>query len=232
MPAVQQPVATVTVTGTVKVVQDPDPVPLEDQLQGWGTLGAIAAALLVAVIGWIVEGKRRKRDNKAGDKERKEDREDADRRLHEERAAADTRLQKQLDEQRDRDRRAFLIAQIQGAGDLYAEQKGMQRDWMETRLLTSPDDPGRRYAERVAVQRLRAYLPAIPPPYASLMKVQVFGSHSPLVNELTLHEARRRAPSDVADDVGPIDTEAIYRELADNIAELLSAPEPESDAEG
>lgn len=115
-----QPIATVTVTGTVKVVQDPNPATTEDQLQGWGTVAAVVVALVIALIGWKVEAARRTADKEAGDTERSRDRADATLRLHQERAAADRRLQQQLDEQRDRDRRQFVAEQLQKAANIWA----------------------------------------------------------------------------------------------------------------
>ncbi|WP_327047333.1 hypothetical protein OG320_05405 [Microbispora sp. NBC_01189] len=202
----------------------PDTPTFTDQLQGWGSLvAAVAAVIGLGVTIWIAV-----RDQKAGEEQRKEDRADADRRLAEERQAAAENLQRQLDEQRDRDRRYFLIQQLQQSGDLYAEYKGTQREF---RPGLGPDDPGRRHAERIAVQRLRACLATIPSPYASLLRVEVFGSSTAekatlVVDEASRREARRRVPDPDNDGVGSIGDEEIYREIADNIDELLGRKAP------
>ncbi|WP_067142762.1 hypothetical protein [Microtetraspora malaysiensis] len=120
-----------------------------------------------------------------------------------------------------RRRNDFLIQQLQGAADLYAEYKASGREFRFT-----AQDPSSRHAERIAAHRLRAYIAPIPSPYASLLKTEMFGTSMTnkatlILDEATLQEARRRAPDPDGDGVGPIDDEQIYREIADNIDELL-----------
>lgn len=97
-----QSAPTVTVTKTVigTPAPRPDDVPLTDHLQGWGTL----LAAIVAAAGLWVAIRTAKRDRK-----------DADQQLKDERKVADDRLQRQLNEQRERDRRQFVAEQLQKA---------------------------------------------------------------------------------------------------------------------
>ncbi|RCG25923.1 hypothetical protein DQ384_30930 [Sphaerisporangium album] len=230
------------------MVQKTDNVSLTDQLQGWGTVGAVVVALLIALIGWSVDARRREKDRSEGEAQREKDREyaesqraqdraeaerqraadraEAAQRLNDERQAAEERLQRQLEEGRIQVRQGFAVVQLQRAGELYAELRGLQREWNEERFAPR-DDPGRRSAERVAVQRLRAHVVTLSAPHASLLKAQVFGSSS--LDETTRREAIQRASDDSGDAVGPIDDAEIYRELADNIADLLG-PRSSGDA--
>ncbi|MEV4288463.1 hypothetical protein AB0K40_23365 [Nonomuraea bangladeshensis] len=214
---------TVTHTATPKA----DDVPLTDHLQGWGTVAAALIALAIALVGWKVEKRRREADRKAGGDEREQDRKDADRRLHDERAAADRRLQQQRDEQWEQDRRAFLIAQLQALGDLYASMISWNSAWQNASSALNLQFAARDPERLGRLHQLRTRLAAIPSPYASLMKVATFGTSSVLVNEASLSEARQRVPvkeddlPTAGDGVGWIRTEEIYRELADNIGELL-----------
>ena len=204
-----QPIATVTVTGTVKVVQDRDPVPLEDQLQGWGTVAAVFAALVVALIGWLVEGRRRKKDREAGDRERARDREDADRRLHEERAVGDRRLREQFEYQNERDRREYLVKQIERVADFYTKFVAAQR-------LTSTDAARNQYKNDPGMLALRI----LPEDFATLVRLQVRGQESA--------EAARRLDLIRGDDgkaYGPAVHDATFAELVDNVNELLSRAE-------
>lgn len=123
MPTVSSPapIPTVTVTGTVKVIQEPDPTPLADHLQGWGAVLAVIAALGIALRGWRRESAQRKQDQNDAGTQRNQDRADADRRLRDEREAGDRRLQLQLDEQRASDRRQFIAEQLQKAANLWSQ---------------------------------------------------------------------------------------------------------------
>lgn len=100
----------------VTVVQNPDPVPLTDHLQGWGTVAAVLLALALAAVETI----RRRKDQAEAKAERAKDHEEAEKRLQEERAAGDKRLQQQLSEQRDRDRCRFVAEQLQKAANIWA----------------------------------------------------------------------------------------------------------------
>lgn len=227
--------AVVTKTVVVTPPPNPDDVPLTDHLQGWGTVLAVVVALIVAIYGWKRESAQRTEDQQDAEEQREKDRADAelqrtldradaDRRLQGERRAADKRLQTQLDAQRERDKKDFLIGQLQRVGDLYAEHQGMQRTLSAARFLAS-DHPERTYVQRVAAQRLRTYLPVLPSPYASLLKAKVFGDSSHLIDEQTRAEAVRRAPDPSGDGIGPFGDEEVYMEIADNIAELLDSAE-------
>ncbi|WP_143078519.1 hypothetical protein [Nonomuraea pusilla] len=192
-----QPTATVTIT----VVKDPDPVPLTDHLQGWGTVAAVIAALVIALVGWRVEALRRVADKEAGDQEREQDREDADRRLREERATADTRLQQQRDEQRRQERRDFVIRQLQEIGDLYA--------------LTIAEEHTPQ--SRTANQRMELRLRALPETYASLLKLKLN------IASAEDREMTRRLMQDwgIAD-AASIDSRRIFVELMLNLADVLA----------
>ncbi|WP_327105878.1 hypothetical protein [Nonomuraea glycinis] len=140
-----QPIATLTFTHTAPKPEDP---PFTDHLQGWGTVGAVLAALVIALIGWRVEARRREADQKAGDRERAQDRADAYRRLHEERTVADKRLQQQITEQREDTRRRFVAEQLQKAAKLWAQGE---------------------------IRQLPGVLSAIPDQYATILRYLVRG---------------------------------------------------------
>jgi hypothetical protein len=77
-------------------------------MQGWGTLLAVVAALAIAIVNLIVDGRRRESDRRRDDKLREHERMEAEQRLLEEREAADRRLQEHLEEQREQRRQAQL----------------------------------------------------------------------------------------------------------------------------
>jgi hypothetical protein len=168
------------------------------QLQGWGSL----VAALVAVAALIVTVKTANRDRIQGEQERQEDRAEADRRLTDERRASGVLLERQLERQRQRDRRDFLIEQLQRAGDAWSDY---------TALSTMPQ-------QRVAVQRIQAILPVLPVGFASLLKVRFPASS--LDDPQAGAEAERRAKAAGLPLKAAGSTE-IFEELADNIRELL-----------
>ncbi|MET8334383.1 hypothetical protein [Streptosporangium canum] len=130
-----QPNPTVTVTKTVisTPTPKPDDVPLTDHLQGWGTL----LAAIVAAAGLWVAIRTAKRD-----------REEADQQLKDERNVADDRLQRQLNDQRERDRRQFVAEQLQKAA---------------------------LYWSRREIAQLPGVLVAIPDQYATILRYLVRG---------------------------------------------------------
>ncbi|MET8156311.1 hypothetical protein ABZT47_08045 [Sphaerisporangium sp. NPDC005289] len=248
----------ISVTGPALIDAQPYDPSLTDQLQGWGTVAAVVAALLIALIGWWVDAHRREKDRSEGEAQREKDRQyaedqraqdraeaerqraedrahaeqqraadreeaqrqrtedqaeaerqraaeraDAERRLHEERQAADERLQLQLGDQRERERTHFLIAQIQEAGDLYAQTVASQ-------------DTDR---QAIARQRLLTRLPAIPGRYASLLKRKMGVPHD---NDASFTGSRRMQALNI-NEPAKIDPHMIYDELAENIAELLGS---------
>jgi hypothetical protein len=69
-------IPTVTGAGTIQVVQKTEDVSLTDQLQGWGTVGAVVVALLIALAGWWVDSKRRQTDRTDGERQRAEHRDE------------------------------------------------------------------------------------------------------------------------------------------------------------
>ncbi|OPG12528.1 hypothetical protein [Microbispora sp. GKU 823] len=177
----------------------PDSSTLTDQLQGRGTL----AAAIVAAWDLFITIKTARRDREDGANQREQDRKDADRRLAEEREAASANLERQLEEQRERDRREFLIEQLQRVGDAYGD------------IEAHPNTP----QASAARERLRATLPVLPPRYASLLKMKYLPPQRQ--SEEAYTEARRRAEVPgvpIADVKAP----HIYKELADNIEELLT----------
>ncbi|GAA0402886.1 hypothetical protein GCM10009530_63570 [Microbispora corallina] len=201
-----------------------------DQLQGWGTVAAAVLALAIAVAGWIITSAQRKADQTEANRQREEDRADADRRLLEERAdadrrlleeraaadqrllqerqAADERLQRQLDAQRARDQRDFLIDQLQALIRLFAE------------YLTE-----KRMAPYMA--RFNAQLLVIPDRYASLLRRYTGIAEQRLSAEEANERLRELTRNRNGHQTPPqqIPVEWIYREIADNINELLSEKE-------
>ncbi|RCG19093.1 hypothetical protein DQ384_38090 [Sphaerisporangium album] len=107
----------------------------------------------------------------------------------------------QLEEQRRRDVNYSLIRQLQEVGDLYAEF-----------LVTQDTDK-----KQVASQRLLLRLPLIPARYAALLKqkmqVEIDGDSAA--------EGARRMHELKITNIVHISNVEIYRELAQNITELL-----------
>ncbi|GAA1281114.1 hypothetical protein Psi02_66490 [Planotetraspora silvatica] len=171
---------------------------VSEQLQGWGSL----VAAFVAVAALIVTIRTANRDRTEGERQRQEDRADADRRLTDERNAAGALLARQLDQQRERDRRDFLIEQLQRAGDAWSEYSA---------LAHMPQ-------QRVAVQRIQAILPVLPVRFASLLKVRFPASS--LDDPQAGAEAERRAKA-AGLPLKAVGSTEIFEELADNIREIL-----------
>ncbi|MFI6477375.1 hypothetical protein ACIBH1_05545 [Nonomuraea sp. NPDC050663] len=184
------PVATPQVTMTVH--QDPPDQPHSiEYIDGVGSMLAALAAAIGLIIALIQASKARS---------------EATQQLQDERDAADRRLQAQLDAQRERDRRDFVIDQLQRVGDLYAEKiwasSGSRADY-----------------ENKAMRQLEIHLPAIPGAYASLLKLY---AGLELNEEATAEAQRRLGTGDLTALRGMINSALVGEELADNISELLA----------
>jgi hypothetical protein len=168
-------------------------VTITDHLQGWGTLAAVVVALLGL---WVTARK----------------------------AAQDQ--QEQFRELRDRERREFLVEQLQSVADAYAESVAYRRQ-SSIPVAISMDSPAAMQYNTtpphraIAHGRLQARLAALPPRYASLLKLQEFAqSAQHFYGEETRTEAERRLARHGADATDVPDF-MIYAELADNIGEVI-----------
>ncbi|WP_101784247.1 hypothetical protein [Nonomuraea indica] len=183
------PIATPQITMTVQQPPPDTPHPIE-VIDGLGSMGAALVATLGLIIALITA---------------KGDRKEASQRLQDERAAADRRLQAQLQEQRDRDRREFLIEQLMKVGDIYA-----QKLW-----ATSTSQP-----DLIAKSKrlLEIHLPSIPGRYASLLKLE---SSVAFYEEARAEAQRRLGPGDPEFNRMNLFAFSIAEELAENIEELV-----------
>lgn len=130
--AIPQPSVTVTKT-EVGVAPAPAGDSVWDIFQGLGALLAVAIALAALII--TIKNATRDRDA-------------ADTQLKEERTFSEARLQRQLDDQRDRDRRQFITEQMQKAANLWAQRE---------------------------IHQLPGLLVAIPDQYATILRYLVLG---------------------------------------------------------
>lgn len=211
-----QPTATVTVTHTVS--PKPDDAPLTDQLQGWGTVGAVVAALAVALVTSWAEGRRRKRDQAEAERLREQDRADADRRLHEEREVGDRRLREQFDQQNDRDAREYLVKQLERVAELYIKHVTVQK-------LSSTEGARKELKHHPGRLALRI----LPERFATLARWQVTGEKcaeaTRRLTELRQQHAVDQLPMGIVED-------ATFAEMISNVSELLGRTEPSHDRNG
>ncbi|MGW4958014.1 hypothetical protein ACWEPL_12380 [Nonomuraea sp. NPDC004186] len=134
--------------------------------------------------------------------------------------------QEQFRELRARERREFLVEQLQRVTDLYAELAALRISNRGVFVGTGPVASAEaRPHTAIAKARLHAHLAAVPGHYASLLKMTEFSeSMQHFYTEKVQAEAQRRLAVHGAD-AKDVPDFMIYAELADNIAEVIGQEE-------